>query len=180
MRTARPRSNLFAIARATKAVSSVPLCLGSLLCDLAVTVPRERFRGRPMLAAASSQPDLDGLPSFHLLLAEKPRPGAVFFGGIVSLLLLGSSPHICSTPSICTIQDSLPRSNPGRTRRFRETNSPTRRRTFSPQAPPFPPPSVHLRSENAEAGGDRRRNHARQRACRRLTSDRRSFRNWHS
>jgi hypothetical protein len=58
-----------------------------LLADLTISVPREYFYAEPELFAASSQ-GLDGTPSFYVLGDQSPRPGALFLGGMMSLVAL--------------------------------------------------------------------------------------------
>jgi hypothetical protein len=59
-----------------------------LLADLAVSLPRE-YAHIPSAPVSSSIPHhSDGVPSFHLLENESPRPGALLFGGIMSLTAL--------------------------------------------------------------------------------------------
>lgn len=58
-----------------------------LLADLAVSLARE-YAHIPSPVSASIPHHLDGVPSFQLLENESPRPGALLFGGIVSLTAL--------------------------------------------------------------------------------------------
>ncbi|HMD06036.1 MAG TPA: S41 family peptidase [Candidatus Acidoferrum sp.] len=58
-----------------------------LLADLAISVPREYFYADPQLLAASGQ-RLGCTPSFYFLGDESPRPGALFLGGMLSLVAL--------------------------------------------------------------------------------------------
>jgi Peptidase family S41 len=59
-----------------------------LLADLAVSLPREYAHAASAPVSASIPHHFDGVPSFHLLENESPRPGALLFGGIVSLTAL--------------------------------------------------------------------------------------------
>ena len=61
-----------------------------LLADLAISVPSEYFHAQPAFMVSSARQHLDGAPSFFLLENESPRLGAVFFGGMLSLLALGA------------------------------------------------------------------------------------------
>ena len=56
-----------------------------LLCDLALTVPREYFHVQPELVSYLRS---EGVPSFFVLVKESPGPGALLFGGIVSAAAL--------------------------------------------------------------------------------------------
>jgi hypothetical protein len=59
-----------------------------LLSDLAISVPRAYHHVPPTLLAASAQPHLEGAPSFLVLEHQSLRPGALFFGGVLTLLAL--------------------------------------------------------------------------------------------
>jgi hypothetical protein len=59
-----------------------------LLSDLAISVLREYRYVQPELIGASAQQRLDGMPSFYVLRNESPRPGALLFGGVLSLAAL--------------------------------------------------------------------------------------------
>jgi len=61
-----------------------------LLADLAISVPREYGYVQPALIGASAQRRLDGAPAFYVLEGESPRLGALLFGGVLSLLALGT------------------------------------------------------------------------------------------
>ena len=65
-----------------------------LLADLAVSVPREHFHGRPALAAASAQRRLDGTPSFQILEDGSPRPEALFSAALLSLVAFVAIPAL--------------------------------------------------------------------------------------
>ena len=58
-----------------------------LLVDLAISVPREYRYGQPQVQAATRQP-VEASPSFHVLEVEPPRFGALFLGGLFSLVAL--------------------------------------------------------------------------------------------
>jgi Peptidase family S41/N-terminal domain of Peptidase_S41 in eukaryotic IRBP len=67
------------------------LCLWlDLLADLIISVPRLYWYAQQALIGASVQSRLSGLPSFFVLGDESPRPGALFFGGVLSLVVLGA------------------------------------------------------------------------------------------
>jgi hypothetical protein len=57
---------------------------------LTVSVPREYRRVQPSHVGAATRPSLDGAPSFQVLDDERPRPQALLFGGILSLLSFGA------------------------------------------------------------------------------------------
>jgi Peptidase family S41/N-terminal domain of Peptidase_S41 in eukaryotic IRBP len=56
-----------------------------LLTDLAISVPRAYRSAQPAPIDASAQQRWDGTPSFYVLEGEAPRPGALFFGGVLAL-----------------------------------------------------------------------------------------------
>ncbi len=60
-----------------------------LLADLAVSVPRQYRYVQPALLGASVQSGPGGMPSFFVLEDESPRPGALIFGGVLTLVALG-------------------------------------------------------------------------------------------
>ncbi len=57
-----------------------------LLWDLALSVPPSHRSFEPELVAAAAQHRLDGVPSFHVLADGTPRPAALLFGAILSLI----------------------------------------------------------------------------------------------
>jgi Peptidase family S41/N-terminal domain of Peptidase_S41 in eukaryotic IRBP len=59
-----------------------------LLADLAISAPREYCHVQGALVAASAQRRLDGVPSLFVLEDQSPRPGALFFGGVLTFLAL--------------------------------------------------------------------------------------------
>jgi Peptidase family S41/N-terminal domain of Peptidase_S41 in eukaryotic IRBP len=59
-----------------------------LLSDLALTVPREYFHVQPELVSYSAHFRSEGVPSFFVLVDESPGPGALLFGGLLSLAAL--------------------------------------------------------------------------------------------
>src|SRR6266436_1112847 len=59
-----------------------------LLADLAISVPREYRHIHGTLVAASARPRMEGVPSLFVLEDESPRPGALFLGGMLTLLAL--------------------------------------------------------------------------------------------
>jgi hypothetical protein len=61
-----------------------------LLADLAISVPREYGYVQPELVGASAQYRLAGVPAFHVLQGESPRPGALLFGTALSLVVLST------------------------------------------------------------------------------------------
>jgi hypothetical protein len=61
-----------------------------LLADLAVSVPREYGYVQPELIGVSAQQRLDGMPAFNVLEGEFPRPAALLFGSVLSLVALGT------------------------------------------------------------------------------------------
>jgi hypothetical protein len=61
-----------------------------LLGDLAISVPREYGYVQPALIGVTAQQRLDGMPAFHVLEGELPRPGALLLGSVLSLVALGT------------------------------------------------------------------------------------------
>src|SRR5437879_2537063 len=61
-----------------------------LLADLAISVAREYGYVQPALVGASAQHRLVGVPAFHVLQGELPRPGALLFGSVLSLVGLST------------------------------------------------------------------------------------------
>ncbi|PYT96813.1 MAG: hypothetical protein DMG38_22355 [Acidobacteria bacterium] len=59
-----------------------------LLSDLALSVPREYFHVQPRLASLSAHLRPDGVPSFCVLAKESLGPGALLFGGVLSVAAL--------------------------------------------------------------------------------------------
>ena len=59
-----------------------------LLTDLAISVPREYHHIHGALAAASARSGMEGVPSLFVLEDQSPRPGALFLGGMLTLLAL--------------------------------------------------------------------------------------------
>ncbi len=62
-----------------------------LLADLAFSVPRQYlYYVRPTLIGASAQRCLDGTPCFHVMEGKLPHLGALLFGGLLSITVLGA------------------------------------------------------------------------------------------
>ena len=59
-----------------------------LIVDLALSVPREHFHVQPELAGFSAHLRPEGLPSFFVLTDESLGPGALLFGGVLSVAAL--------------------------------------------------------------------------------------------
>jgi peptidase S41-like protein len=59
-----------------------------LLSDLALSVPREYFHVQPRLAGFSAHLRPEGLPSFFVFADEPLSPGALLFGGVLSIAVL--------------------------------------------------------------------------------------------
>jgi len=59
-----------------------------LLGDLALSVPREYFHVQPGLASFSAHLRPDGVPSFFVFTEESLGPGALLFGGMLSIAAL--------------------------------------------------------------------------------------------
>src|SRR5262249_4178649 len=76
-------------ARHEKGFLGIRLWL-DLLADLVISVPREYRYSQQSLVAASAQQHFDGVPSFIVLKDQSPRWGALLFGGVLSLLVLGA------------------------------------------------------------------------------------------
>ncbi|MBV9301637.1 MAG: S41 family peptidase [Acidobacteriaceae bacterium] len=68
-----------------------------LLADLAISLFREHRFPQPTLIA-SSERNLDGMPSFHALGSPPPRFTALLLGGGLSLMALGGFPALISHP----------------------------------------------------------------------------------
>src|ERR1700688_4794793 len=60
-----------------------------LLADLAISVPRQYFYAEPELVTAAGQ-RLDAGPTFYFLRDERPRPGALALGAVLSLTALAT------------------------------------------------------------------------------------------
>jgi hypothetical protein len=67
-----------------------------LLSDLAVSVPRQYGFVQPVMIGASVQSRLNGKPLFFVLRDETPRLGALLFGGVLSLVVLGAFSNLLS------------------------------------------------------------------------------------
>jgi len=61
-----------------------------LLADLAISIPRQYGYVQPALIGVSAQRRLAGVPAFHVLQDESPRPGALLFGSVLSLVVLST------------------------------------------------------------------------------------------
>jgi hypothetical protein len=61
-----------------------------LLVDLAISVPQEYGYVQPALIGASALDRFDGVPTFYVLEGESPTLGALLFGGVLSLVALGT------------------------------------------------------------------------------------------
>lgn len=59
-----------------------------LLADLGFSVPREHFYAQSKAIGASALSNVHGLPVFYPLESEAPHPGALFSGGVMSLVAL--------------------------------------------------------------------------------------------
>ena len=59
-----------------------------VLSDLALSVPREYFHVRPGLESFSSHLRPEGVPSFFVFADESIGPGALLFGGVLSIAAL--------------------------------------------------------------------------------------------
>ena len=59
-----------------------------LLGDLALSVPREYFHVQPRLASLSAHLRPEGVPSFFVFADESLGPGALLFGGVLSIAAL--------------------------------------------------------------------------------------------
>lgn len=77
-------------ARDEKGFSSGLRLWLDLLADLAISVPREYCYVQPALLGASAPHRLAGVPAFHVLQGESPRPLAMFFGSVLSLVVVGT------------------------------------------------------------------------------------------
>jgi peptidase S41-like protein len=61
-----------------------------LVADLAISVPREYYYFEPELLGASADQRLGGIPSFVVIEGGSPRPGALFSGGVLTMLVLST------------------------------------------------------------------------------------------
>jgi hypothetical protein len=61
-----------------------------LLHDLAISLPREYVNAQPTLFGAFAGQHLDGSPAFFVLENTSPHPGALLFGGVLSLAVVGA------------------------------------------------------------------------------------------
>jgi hypothetical protein len=59
-----------------------------LLSDLALSVPREYFHVQPQLISYSALLRPDGVPSFFVLADQSLGPGALLFGGVLTVAAL--------------------------------------------------------------------------------------------
>ena len=66
----------------------------NLLADLAISLPREYRRVQPEALGPRAALGPDGSPSFRSLPYAPPRFGALFFGGVLSLIMLSSIPRL--------------------------------------------------------------------------------------
>src|SRR5690349_7298472 len=61
-----------------------------LVADLAISVGREYYYFEPELLGASADQRLGGIPSFVVIEGGSPRPGALFSGGVLTMLILST------------------------------------------------------------------------------------------
>ena len=61
-----------------------------LVADLAISVPREYYYFESELLGASADQRLVGIPSFVVIEGGSPRPGALFSGGVLTMLVLAA------------------------------------------------------------------------------------------
>jgi peptidase S41-like protein len=59
-----------------------------VMADLAISVPREYYYFEPELVGASADQRLGGIPSFVVIEGGSPRPGALFSGGVLTMLVV--------------------------------------------------------------------------------------------
>lgn len=69
-----------------------------LLADLAISLPREYRFFQPGLIGAAAQQHVAGAPSFFVLGDESPRPGALFFGIVLSWVALAALSVLINLP----------------------------------------------------------------------------------
>ena len=62
-----------------------------LLTDLAFSVPLQYGRGEPAPVTVTALRQPDGMPSFHVIEGQSPRPGALLLGCVLSLAAIGAS-----------------------------------------------------------------------------------------
>ena len=91
-----------------------------LLLDLGLSLPPEYRRAPSALVSAPMQPK-SGLPSFHMLESELPRPGTFLFGTVFALASLGVLGFLLN--------------HPGETNLFRRSSSQTPARSSASPAP---------------------------------------------
>jgi hypothetical protein len=69
-----------------------------LLADLAISLPREYRLLQPALIGAATQQRVAGAPAFFVLGDESPRPGALFFGSVLSWIALAALSILINLP----------------------------------------------------------------------------------
>jgi hypothetical protein len=105
-----------------------------LLADLVISVPREYFYAEPELVAAAGQRWGAG-PSFYFLRDERPRPGALALGAVLSLTALATFSTLLS-------QGGVHKPRNASVRQFRQS------------APPAHPAPQVAGDRNSQAAGD--------------------------
>jgi hypothetical protein len=89
-----------------------------LLADLAISVPREYFYAEPELVTAAGQRWGSG-PTFYFLRDERPRPGALALGAVLSLTALATFSSLLS-------QGGIHKPRNASVRQLRQSASPAR------------------------------------------------------
>jgi Peptidase family S41/N-terminal domain of Peptidase_S41 in eukaryotic IRBP len=100
-----------------------------LLADLAISLPGEYRYARPALIGAAFEQRLEGAPSFFVLGDESPRPEALIFGCVLSMVALGMFPtllgHAGSYRPLSVSADQHQRAADARSSAFRHPTAET-------------------------------------------------------
>jgi hypothetical protein len=62
-----------------------------LFTDLAISVPLQYRHIENVLATGAKTRQPDGMPSFHVIEGQPPRPGALLLGGLLSLAAIAAA-----------------------------------------------------------------------------------------
>jgi hypothetical protein len=98
-----------------------------LLADLAISVPREYRFLQPALIGAAAQQRVAGAPAFFVLGDGSVRPGALFFGSVLSCIALAALSGLINLPA-----NHLPRRSSASAGHYQRANS---SRYSAPQRP---------------------------------------------
>src|SRR5215469_15591432 len=128
-----------------------------LLADLAISVPREHYHFQPEFFGVSAQ-RLEGIPAFFVLESGSPRPGALFSGGILTLVCVITFSVWLSQPALSrpfralTSQSRSPASERPSAFRRAPSHATDSTREKSSALRPSDVPAASSRSTEAEAG----------------------------